>query len=192
MINFHENEKILAKHHKHWFILVGSAIPLLFILFVPIILMAVFTRGSFSAFFGASSGSLNPWIAMFAASAWFLLIWIRFFATWTDYYLDVWIATDKRIIDIEQKGFFNREVSQCRYEQVQDVTVDVRGFIATILDFGDIHVQTAGEKREIIIRGVAHPNHLRDFISAQHDQVLSKQRFEWQELQEMKERARNL
>jgi uncharacterized membrane protein YdbT with pleckstrin-like domain len=61
------------------------------------------------------------------------------------YYLDVWIITTERIIDIEQHGLFHRAVSEIAVERVQNVTVETPGFLATMLGFGNVKIQTAGE-----------------------------------------------
>ena len=100
----------------------------------------------------------------FLALFWTLIVWMLSFMTWTDYYLDVWVLTNKRIIDIEQKGFFRRDVSNFRYEQIQDMTVKVHGLLATFLDYGSLEVQTAGSSAKLDIQGVAKPNELRDVI----------------------------
>jgi uncharacterized membrane protein YdbT with pleckstrin-like domain len=195
MISLHPDEEILAKHHKHWFVLFSQTAPLAFLLLAPLIFIPL-ARALSLPIDEALAQLPEQWrgdaLLWFAGSAWFLIIWVFFFVKWTDYYLDVWIATNKRVIDVEQKGFFNREVSECRYERVQDVTVEIRGFIASMLDFGEVHVQTAGSDREIIIKGVAHPNRLRDFISREHDQVLSRRHLQWQELSTMRQRAKQL
>ena len=96
---------------------------------------------------------------------------MRVAGVWTDYYLDVWMVTDKRVIDIEQKGFFHRQTSVFRIERIQDVTVETHGIVATLLNFGDIHVQTAGEGQEFIMRGIANPKYVRRVILRQQDRV---------------------
>jgi len=96
---------------------------------------------------------------------------MRAIGIWTDYYLDVWTVTDKRIIDQEQQGLFHRRTSVFRIERIQDVTIEVRGIVATLLNFGDIHVQTAGEAQEFIMYGIAHPKYVREIILEQLDRV---------------------
>ncbi len=103
---------------------------------------------------------------------WLTFIWILFFLAWTDHYLDVWIITDRRIIDIEQRGIFNREVSNLRLDRIQDITVSVKGFLPTLLSFGDLHVQTAGHKVEIIFRNAINPYHAKEIINRLHDQEI--------------------
>jgi uncharacterized membrane protein YdbT with pleckstrin-like domain len=103
-----------------------------------------------------------------------LVVWIAFFVLWTDYYLDVWYVTNERIIAVEQKGLFWREIIDLRYEKVQDVTVEISGIISTLLDFGDLHVQTAGVGREIILRKAAKPDEAKRIILYEHSKTLEK------------------
>jgi len=101
---------------------------------------------------------------VFGYSIWLLLLWIMFFIEWTDYYLDLWVITDSRILDVEQKGFFHREVTSFNYSQIQDITVETRGLIETFFKFGTLHIQTAGHNREIVIRDASRPEEARSLI----------------------------
>ena len=94
------------------------------------------------------------------ASIFFLFGLLFVFQTFIDYWLDVFIVTDKRILDIEQKGLFHRTVSELRLYRVQDVTAEVKGFLHTIFDYGDIYIQTAGERERFEFIDVAHPNQM--------------------------------
>ena len=37
---------------------------------------------------------------------------------------------------------------------MQDITSDVEGFWATLLDYGDVHIQTAGEKERFVFKQI--------------------------------------
>ena len=115
-------------------------------------------------------------LLIFLISLLALIIWIRFFSLVTDIYLDSWTITNKRIIDIDQRGFFNRQVSSFRIERIQDVTTDINGIIATFLNFGDIHVQTAGDDQEFIIHGVPNPKAIKQNILKEVDRVTANSR----------------
>lgn len=85
-----------------------------------------------------------PLIFILGGSAWYLFTLLLFFTHFTDFFLDVWIVTNERVIAILQHGLFARDVSQARLYQVQDVKTKVRGPIQTMFGFGDLHVETAG------------------------------------------------
>lgn len=85
-----------------------------------------------------------PLIFVLGGSAWYLFALLLFFTNFTDFFLDVWIVTNERVIGIVQKGLFHREVAQARLYQVQDVRSVVKGPIQMLFGYGDLHVETAG------------------------------------------------
>lgn len=106
----------------------------------------------------------NTALFVLGATAFFLSGWLFIFQSFIDYWLDAFILTDKRILDIEQKGLFNRTVSELRLYRTQDVTAEVKGILHTLLDYGDIHVQTAGEVERFKFEDIPHPNHVAKMI----------------------------
>lgn len=73
--------------------------------------------------------------------------------------------TNKRVIDIDQRGFFERNVSETTYDKVQDVRYTIRGFWPTILRFGTIVVQTAGTTTNLELDAVQHPVDVQRLIT---------------------------
>jgi uncharacterized membrane protein YdbT with pleckstrin-like domain len=61
-----------------------------------------------------------------------------------NYYLSMQVVTSERIIDIDQKGIFLREVNEMPIENIEDVSYKQNGFWGTIFNFGNVIVQTAG------------------------------------------------
>jgi uncharacterized membrane protein YdbT with pleckstrin-like domain len=103
-------------------------------------------------------------VILFIESLILLFIWIYIFFTWIEFYFDVWIITDRKIINIEQWGLFNRQVGEFKYERIQDITVQIRGFIPTLLDYGDVHIQTAGAVSRYVFDDVPNPNEIKNMI----------------------------
>ncbi len=169
MIELHQDENILVMRRKHWFVLMTHLAPFFLLYILPFVLITTILHVIDTSMFHISIPS-EPRLEMFLTLYWTLIIWILCFIVWTDYHLDVWILTDKRIIDIEQCGFFRREVSSFRYEQIQDMTVKIGGMIPTFLNFGTLEVQTAGTAAKFHMHGVSDPNGLRDIISDHIDE----------------------
>jgi hypothetical protein len=107
---------------------------------------------------------------------WVLMLWILVFWRWTDYYLDVWILTNHRVFDIEQRGIFNRNISVFRLENLQDITVEVNGILATFLKYGDIHIHTAGENPNIVIKTAGNPLLVKEKILEAQKRALDEHR----------------
>lgn len=174
VIKLFNDEKIKAVVRKHWFILLRDSFGLIVLYITPFIIYWYFYDNALTPEILTEKIYKNhsPSIFVFAISAWTLVAWVKLFAIWIDYYLDVWFITNKRIVDIEQKGFFRREISTFRMERIQDVTIEVSGIVQTLLDIGNIHVQTAGESQEFIIKGIGNPKRVKDIIVRQSDKVV--------------------
>jgi uncharacterized membrane protein YdbT with pleckstrin-like domain len=158
-----ENEKVVKVIHRHW-------IDILLQLLVALAIMAALA-GSLFVFpfiFPQLQEKEFYSIFLFLETVFGIFIWIYVFLIWIDYYLDIWIITDERIINIEQRGLFMRNVSELRYERVQDVTAEVEGFLQTIFNFGDVHIQTAGETPRFFFRQVPDPYGIKSMIMNFH------------------------
>ena len=155
----HENEQILRVIHRHWF---GIATHLIIIMALSVVLI-----GSLLSLPVLFANFISPqsWQAfLFIESTLFVFLWLYGFLVWIDYYFDVWIVTNERIVNIEQKGLFTRRISELRFNRVQDVTGSVNGLIPTMLNFGDVFVQTAGEEQRFVFRQVPDPFAIKDAV----------------------------
>ena len=64
------------------------------------------------------------------------------FPYWLSWYFSLFILTDQRFIQINQKGFFSRTVADVPLKLVQSVNYEIKGIEQTILNFGTIIMQT--------------------------------------------------
>ncbi len=74
------------------------------------------------------------------------------------------VITDQHIVDIDQLGLFNRKVSTLRLEEIQDISASVKGPLQTILQYGSIVIQTAGERENFVFNYVPNPYELEHYI----------------------------
>src|SRR5512133_1855326 len=73
------------------------------------------------------TGPVSMPIVAVAGAIYYLAIWLFFFSTVLDYYMDIWIVTNDRIIAVEQQGLFSRTISEMDLWLVQDVTSEIKG-----------------------------------------------------------------
>ena len=73
------------------------------------------------------------------------------------------------IIEVVQRGLFSRSVSQLSMARVQDVNATRRGLFATLLDYGNIEVETAGEIDNFVFNFAPHPQQLADECLSIHE-----------------------
>lgn len=163
-------ERVVRTVRKHWFVLLVSFIPFAFLAWLPTALPGVLAG---AAAFNPEAASALPllsledrWFRLFLG-AWWLLLWIGAFNTFTQYYLNHWVITTVRIVRVRQHGFFSREVSSFLLARVQDVTTDVHGIFADLLGYGAVRVQTAGtDSNHFVMEGIDDPQGMRDLIMA--------------------------
>lgn len=103
-------------------------------------------------------------IVILGAAFYYLVLMTFCIIAWIDFYFDIYILTDRRIIDIEQKGLFNRDISELTLEQVEDVSSHITGILPTFFDFGNVEVQTAGTQRNFSLNQVSRPREVAAMI----------------------------
>lgn len=170
-IRLEDDERVLLIARRHWFLIALRALGILITASLPFVLFAAassfdpatpFVRRAMAEFWR------ELW---FFAALWLLLHWMLFVARWTDWYLDVWIVTDRRIIAIDQRALFVREVGSFRLERLQDINIVIPGFLATMFDYGNIEVQTASDDT-FVAHGLPHPREVKATILEAADRRL--------------------
>ncbi len=158
MINLEEGEYIVTKVRKHWWGILVWSTSLVVLGFLPLLFGILF--------FEVSLLSDPHMVNLFGLgyTVWVTILWVLFFVDWTDYYLDVWVVTNKRVVDIDHIGLFSRDVSTVRLDDIEDITTELHGVISTLLKFGTITLQTAGSRNEFYLRNAKNPEHAKTII----------------------------
>ena len=158
--NQQPNETVSLFLHRHWIILAQIVIVFGLLTLIPAVLAVTL----FSLRPGLLENPLIGPVAVLALSAYYLGVWLVTFFEYVDYELDIWIVTNERIIDIEQRGLFNRITSELHLANIQDVTAEVTGIVHTFFDYGNVYVQTAGEVDRFTFKGIPHPDKVKETI----------------------------
>ena len=158
-----DNETIILYIRKHWILFVVHIFPTILLAILPVLfptLLDFFLPQKLERFQNAG------WALYFM---WLIVLWVWGFLQWTEYYLDVWVLTSRKIINADQIALFKRHIATLELEKIQDISVEVNGFIDTMFGFGTIRVQTAGESREFFLKHAYHPEDAKQAIlDAQH------------------------
>lgn len=152
--DLHEHQANI--HRRHFFTLIPVLSMFLFVCAIPFGTYYWFQQVQPEVL----STELYKTLLILGGSSFFLFGWIFCFVMFMDYWLDIFIITEKRIIDIDQTGIFSRTVSELRLNRIQDVTAQVKGFWQSMFDYGDVYIQTAGEIERFHFENIPHPNHL--------------------------------
>lgn len=167
-IELEPGEKLIRATRKHWFVLTLTLLPLAFIAWIPSLIVPLLTYLTHVSpgLSALTSLAHSPYVRMLYG-LWLLMLWVLAFNTITRYYLNEWIITSTRIIEIHQFGFFSREISSLLLIKIQDVNVNVDGVFGTLLSYGELEVQSAGTAEHFIMDDIPDPNGLRDIIMSE-------------------------
>lgn len=155
------DEQIVLFMRRHWFVLFTKYLFVGLLALVPLIAYLLMKE----SLFDFSPNSLGRAILTVVSSLYYLFLWVSAYNLFIDYYLDLWIVTTHRIIDIEQRGLFNHIVSEQSLENVQDSQSNVKGIFPTLLDYGDVLVQSSGARNLVLFRQVDDPAHVSRIVS---------------------------
>lgn len=180
-IQLEDDEKVIMVIRKHWWILVVEMVSIVTLAFIPLVFLFIFSNLE-NVLSTTLFDSVSSWVSthtphlVYMYTAWLLLLWMTLGNFWTDYYLDLWAVTNKRVVLIDQRGFFHRFMSSFRLERLQDMNIETKGVIATLLDYGTIEAQTAGGSNEKFIGYfMPHPRNIKALIVQVADELTTTQ-----------------
>jgi uncharacterized membrane protein YdbT with pleckstrin-like domain len=143
-----EGEKVILFLRRHWVVVARMILTTVVLLAIAGLMDYAFNQSNYAE----SSAASALFFLLLSAYVFFVITFT--FTNFIDYYLDVWIITTRRVVCIEQKGLFTRQVSEKDLGRMQDITSETKGFGATVFGYGDVHIQTAGEEQRFIFKQV--------------------------------------
>ncbi len=155
-----DGEEVVVVIRKHWLVFSLRAFFCTIIALLPLVAYSFIPPTILESLQALVTGTA----VLFAYLLFVLFLWMLVFIDFTTYYLDVWIVTNRRVIDVNQKTLFARDTITLMLEKIQDATVEVRGILATLFGYGTLIIHTAGENPDIIIRFAAHPQYAKECI----------------------------
>lgn len=173
-IELEKDETVIKTVRKHWFVITVELLTVILFGLVPAFIFMglnlLTTTLAVRDFF-----SNNTPLIIFGISAWLLMSTMAAATIWTNYFLDLWIITDRRIILIEQVSYFHRKVSNFRLERLQDIKVTISGLLPTLLNYGTIQAQTASaSESNFESHFLPDPRELQSLIQVAMDSRLTK------------------
>ncbi len=143
---------------RHWFTFLPKIVLFLVLIAIPLLVHAMIANIYPQIF----EGDIAFTLSILLMSCYYLGIILFFYTQFIVFYLDMWVVTNDRIVDIEQIGLFSRTISELDLFRIQDVTSDVHGFFATLLKYGVVTIKTASNNIHIVFKDVSHPDLIRE------------------------------
>lgn len=157
------NEKVLLEVHRHW-----SNIFPFFLSTAVVVVFGFFIIGYVGAnpasaekvFPGLTIGLVTPIVALLDIVALFIL----FFA-YIVYRQNRLILTNMHLVQITQTGLFARTLSKLSLDELQDVRGTRKGVLATIFNYGEILIETAGSEPNFFFKPAPDPLNIAEQIN---------------------------
>ncbi len=151
VIKLKDDEKVLRIVRGYWLVQTPRALLAFSAVAVPFFLMyPLFSAGRW--------GVAGFVVSVFAGTVYAL----RLLYLW---FWNAFLVTNHRVIDVDQRGFFSRTVSEATYDKIQDVSFTVHGVWGTMFGFGKLDLQTAGSSANLELAHVKDPKEMHHLIT---------------------------
>lgn len=165
-------ESTVLSFRRHWIRLVTQAGATILAGALPFMLYGYLLYAGL-----VPPGLRSAHVFAFAGAWWLLIVWMALSIVCTDYFLDMWVVTNRRVISVEQIGLFDRNISTWGIERIEEVVVRVDGFLATMLGYGSLEIKTAGNTgQHAKAHFVPNPGQIREVIMSQASRISSLER----------------
>ena len=158
-----DGERVLARRRKHWIFLWPKIGFLVLVGIIPVLVIR-WLLDQIGILDDIESGFL------IVAALWLLFWLVRILLTWYRYLHDFWVITSQRLVDVRRLHPFDLTVNTADLVNVQDMSVARKGVLATMLDFGDIHCQTASaDGQDFKLAGIPNPRETQILVDRERD-----------------------
>lgn len=123
------DERVLFVLHRHPWRSMGSGLTIVVLL---LLLTAIFLWAKASSLTSDAVFIIIPICLYIALRSWFM---------WAN---SLYVLTNTRVIVVEQTGWFKRTVRELELQTIMTLTHTITGPAATMLNFGDVLVQSSG------------------------------------------------
>ena len=169
------DEKILMVLRAHPVVNLGWVLSGIFFILLPLVIFIILslTEFQFQNFLSVKS-------ILGLSLVWYLFTFGFLFQQFLLWFFNIYIITNKRIVDVDFYHLFYKQISETPLENVQDITNREVGMIQNWLDFGELVIQTAGETENFECSNVANPDgaqqKILDLVAARKQEIFGSAR----------------
>jgi hypothetical protein len=154
-----ENEQVVLLLRQHWITNVTWILLAIILIITPFFLFPILIH------FSLIPIAVPPVYIQFSVLVWYLIIFSFILVNFLMWYINIWIVTSERLIDIDFVNLLNKKFSETLISKIEDVTGTTAGILGAFIDFGDIFAQTAAAKTEFEAYKIPHPQRVVKLIN---------------------------
>lgn len=166
-LKMNPGEEVILESHRHWVNIAPFFASTAIVITIGFYMIGYVGSNPESAnrlFPGLSLGIVTPLVALLDVFA----IIILFFA-YSVYRQNKIVLTNMHFIQITQTGLFGRTLSKLSLDELQDVRGSRKGVFGTILNYGEILIETAGNEENFFFRPAPDPLNIAEQINDTHE-----------------------
>ena len=157
------DEQVVLFCRRHWLYFYSKLAGVVLALLLPAV--AVLWLVQITAGLGGVVGK----VVLVVVAVWVVFWAIRGYFTWFRYQNDVWVVTNQRIIDSTKYNWIKQRIASADLVDVEDISVVRDGLLATMFNYGDLRVQTAGEIGNFVLAGIPGPSKVLAVVDSSRD-----------------------
>lgn len=100
---------------------------------------------------------------------WSILVILYAIQKYIIWLLNVYLLTTRRLIKVHYKNLMNKKVTESPLDKILNISYVTKGFLASVLGFGDVEVQVAGLSDPLLLKHVSQPAQVKDFLWQVHN-----------------------
>ncbi len=157
-----KGEEVILVLRRHWITQIKPLGFALLVCIIPLLLWLWISRQL--SFIDIPSQYIWGGAIIWAAFGIFFVVY-----NYLDWYLDIYLVTSIRIVDVTQNGLFHRTVGESPLDHVQDVIYEIKGIMPTIFNYGNVIIHTSGPTGDIVFEEVYRPQDVQRLLFDQVD-----------------------
>ena len=166
-----DSEEIILLLRRHWVTNSWWVFLTGVVLLIPPFLPTLLSLSGFDFW-----AQLNGEWRRIVWSIWYLLASGFAFSKFLNWYFNVYIVTNERIIDVDFHGILFKKISESHLSRVQDITHRVGGLFPILFDYGELMIKTAAEESDLEFERVPHPSQVHRIIG----DLIQEESMEWE------------
>lgn len=113
-----------------------------------------------------ASVQLPPAYFLVATLFWYLATFGFALSSFIGWFFNIYIVTNERIVDIDFYYLLYKKFSVAELSKIQDLSYTSGGILATMFNYGNVNIQTAGESPNLEFEAVPYPEKVVQTIRA--------------------------
>jgi len=154
------DEKIILLLRRHFIVNLRWAVESILLILVPTILSYALILAKVDLLKYISTRYVFVFYVL-----WYITVFGFLFEQFLVWFFNVYIVTNKRIVDMDFHGLLHRDVAEAPLRNIEDITRSINGAAQVVFNYGNVVIQTAGEQRELEFEEVPDPARVQDIIS---------------------------